>query len=111
MAHNIRLMFYVTAAVSTALFLLAATGRSLALSWPDLRGLNASFPAVIRDRPPVPPSHAQAVLPDSPPEDYSYKQSIFNLVKNKAFVLLLVSYGECHKHLAGPGVTLLLVFH
>ncbi|KAJ4928789.1 hypothetical protein JOQ06_004414, partial [Pogonophryne albipinna] len=49
--------------------------------------------ALIRDRPPLPPSHAQAVLPDSPGEDYSYKQSIVNLMKNKAFVLLLVSYG------------------
>uniref|UniRef100_A0A674M9N7 Choline/ethanolamine transporter FLVCR1 n=1 Tax=Takifugu rubripes TaxID=31033 RepID=A0A674M9N7_TAKRU len=73
MAHNIRVMFYITATVSTGLFLLTV--------------------AVIRDRPPIPPSHSQAVLPDSPPEDYSYKRSIFNLVRNKAFVLLLVSYG------------------
>ncbi len=51
-------------------------------------------PSVIKDRPPLPPSQAQAVLPDSPPEDYSYKQSIVNLIKNKAFVLLLVSYGK-----------------
>lgn len=49
---------------------------------------------VIKDRPPLPPSHAQAVLPNSPSEDYSYKQSIINLVKNKAFVLLLISYGK-----------------
>ncbi|KAI3363887.1 hypothetical protein L3Q82_001480 [Scortum barcoo] len=48
---------------------------------------------VIKDRPPLPPSHAQAVLPDSPLEDYSYKQSIINLIKNKAFILLLTSYG------------------
>ncbi|KAG7232712.1 hypothetical protein INR49_008199 [Caranx melampygus] len=48
---------------------------------------------MIKDRPPLPPSQAQAVLPDSPPEDYSYKQSIINLMKNKAFVLLLISYG------------------
>ncbi|XP_071323926.1 heme transporter FLVCR1 [Trachinotus anak] len=71
--RNISTMFYGTAAVSTALFILTAI--------------------VIKDRPPLPPSQAQAVLPDSPPEDYSYKQSIINLVKNKAFVLLLVSYG------------------
>lgn len=71
--HNISIMFYGTAAVSTGLFLLAVI--------------------VIKDQPPLPPSQAQAVLPDSPPEDYSYKQSIINLVKNKAFVLLLVSYG------------------
>ncbi|CAK6979357.1 feline leukemia virus subgroup C receptor-related protein 1 [Scomber scombrus] len=71
--HNISIMFYGTAAVSTGLFILTLL--------------------VIKDRPPLPPSQAQAVLPDSPPEDYSYKKSIVNLVKNKAFVLLLVSYG------------------
>ncbi|KAM9356341.1 choline/ethanolamine transporter FLVCR1 [Pholidichthys leucotaenia] len=71
--HNISTMFYGTAAVSTALFFLAII--------------------VIKDRPPLPPSQAQAVLPDAPPEDYSYKQSIINLIKNKAFVLLLISYG------------------
>lgn len=71
--HNISVMFYGTAAVSTLLFVLTVI--------------------VIQDRPPLPPSHAQAVLPDRPPEDYSYRQSIFNLAKNKAFVLLLISYG------------------
>uniref|UniRef100_A0A3P8T9S4 Choline/ethanolamine transporter FLVCR1 n=1 Tax=Amphiprion percula TaxID=161767 RepID=A0A3P8T9S4_AMPPE len=71
--HNISVMFYGTAAVSTALFVLTVI--------------------VIKDRPPLPPSQAQAVLPDCPPEDYSYKQSIINLIKNKAFILLLVSYG------------------
>ncbi|XP_051816603.1 feline leukemia virus subgroup C receptor-related protein 1 [Acanthochromis polyacanthus] len=71
--HNISIMFYGTAAVSTVLFVLTVI--------------------VIKDRPPLPPSQAQAVLPDSPPEDYSYKQSIINLIKNKAFILLLVSYG------------------
>ncbi|KAG7508752.1 feline leukemia virus subgroup C receptor-related protein 1 [Solea senegalensis] len=71
--HNIRVMFYGTAAVSTALFLLTFI--------------------VIRDRPAHPPSQAQAVLPDTPPDDYSYKQSILNLMKNKAFILLLISYG------------------
>ncbi|XP_070843771.1 heme transporter FLVCR1 [Chaetodon trifascialis] len=71
--HNISIMFYGTAAISTGLFVLTVI--------------------VIKDRPPLPPSQAQAVLPDSPPEDYSYKQSILNLLKNKAFVLLLISYG------------------
>nr|XP_046228705.1 feline leukemia virus subgroup C receptor-related protein 1 [Scatophagus argus] len=71
--HNISIMFYGTAAVSTALFILTVI--------------------VIKDRPTLPPSHAQAVLPASPTEDYSYKQSILNLIKNKAFVLLLISYG------------------
>ncbi|XP_034755253.1 feline leukemia virus subgroup C receptor-related protein 1 [Etheostoma cragini] len=71
--HNISIMFYGTAAVSTFLFILAVI--------------------VIKDRPLLPPSHSQAVLPSSLSEDYSYKQSIFNLMKNKAFLLLLVSYG------------------
>ncbi|KAM8726575.1 choline/ethanolamine transporter FLVCR1 [Acanthopagrus schlegelii] len=73
MGHNISVMFYGTAAVSTALLILTVI--------------------VIKDRPSIPPSHAQAVLPDSPPGDYSYKQSILNLIKNKAFVLLLITYG------------------
>ncbi|XP_017282863.1 feline leukemia virus subgroup C receptor-related protein 1 [Kryptolebias marmoratus] len=71
--HNISIMFYGTAAVSTALFILTVI--------------------VIKDRPPLPPSPAQAVLPGSPLEDYSYKQSIINLMRNKAFILLLISYG------------------
>ncbi|XP_028996269.1 feline leukemia virus subgroup C receptor-related protein 1-like [Betta splendens] len=71
--RNISVMFYGTAAVSTALFVLSVV--------------------VIRDRPPLPPSQAQAVLPDGPPDHYSYKQSISNLIRNKAFVLLLISYG------------------
>lgn len=71
--HNISVMFYGTAAVSTGLFLLTAI--------------------VIKDRPAKPPSQAQAVLSDTLPDDYSYKQSIVNLFRNKAFVLLLISYG------------------
>ncbi|XP_038132899.1 feline leukemia virus subgroup C receptor-related protein 1 [Cyprinodon tularosa] len=71
--HHISIMFYGTAAVSTGLFILALL--------------------VIKDRPPLPPSQAQAVLPGSLLDTYSYKRSIINLIKNKAFVLLLVSYG------------------
>ncbi|XP_061098142.1 feline leukemia virus subgroup C receptor-related protein 1 [Conger conger] len=73
MGYNISIMFYGTAAVSTALFILTVV--------------------VIKDRPPLPPSQAQAVLPNGPSEDYSYKQSIINLFMNKPFILLLVSYG------------------
>ncbi|XP_019911674.2 feline leukemia virus subgroup C receptor-related protein 1 [Esox lucius] len=73
MRYNISIMFYGTAIVSTVLFILAVI--------------------VMKDRPPLPPSHAQAVLPDCAPEDYSYRQSIINLLKNKPFILLLVSYG------------------
>ncbi|KAF3703178.1 Feline leukemia virus subgroup C receptor-related protein 1 [Channa argus] len=73
--HNISIMFYGTAALSTVLFVLTVL--------------------VIKDQPPLPPSQAQAqaVQQACPLEDYSYKQSILNLIKNKAFVLLLISYG------------------
>ncbi|XP_005813181.1 feline leukemia virus subgroup C receptor-related protein 1-like [Xiphophorus maculatus] len=71
--RNISKMFYGTAAVSTGLFVLTVI--------------------VIKDKPPLPPSQAQAVLPGVSLDNYSYKQSIINLIKNKAFVLLLISYG------------------
>ncbi|XP_043962963.1 feline leukemia virus subgroup C receptor-related protein 1 [Gambusia affinis] len=71
--RNISIMFYGTAAVSTGLFVLTVI--------------------VMKDKPPLPPSQAQAVLPGVPLDDYSYKQSIINLIKNKAFVLLLITYG------------------
>ncbi|KAG7331613.1 hypothetical protein KOW79_005582 [Hemibagrus wyckioides] len=73
MGHNISIMFYGTAAVSTLLFILTIF--------------------VIQDRPPLPPSKAQAVLPTGLAEDYSYKQSIINLFRSKPFILLLLSYG------------------
>ncbi|KAA0708413.1 Feline leukemia virus subgroup C receptor-related protein 1 [Triplophysa tibetana] len=73
MGRNISIMFYGTAGVSTLLFFLSAF--------------------VIRDRPPLPPSKAQAVLSTIPAEDYSYKKSIINLFKNKPFILLLITYG------------------
>lgn len=73
MGHNISIMFYGTAAVSTVLFILTVL--------------------VIQDQPPLPPSPAQAVLPSGPPQDYSYRRSIVNLFRNKAFLLLLISYG------------------
>ncbi|MGH0122294.1 UNVERIFIED_CONTAM: hypothetical protein FKN15_033311 [Acipenser sinensis] len=69
---NISIMFYGTAVVSTLLLVLAVI--------------------VFKEKPPLPPSQAQAVLPESSPEDYSYKQSIINLFKNFSFLLLLVSY-------------------
>lgn len=73
MGHNISIMFYGTAAISTLLFFLTVF--------------------VIKDKPPLPPSKAQAVLCGIPDEDYSYKKSIINLFKNKPFILLLISYG------------------
>ncbi|XP_056283492.1 feline leukemia virus subgroup C receptor-related protein 1 [Pseudoliparis swirei] len=71
--RNISVMFYGTAAVSTVLFILTVI--------------------VVKDRPLLPPSRAQAVLPSCPPEDYSYQRSLLNLGRNRAFLLLLVTYG------------------
>ncbi|XP_026993756.2 feline leukemia virus subgroup C receptor-related protein 1 [Tachysurus fulvidraco] len=73
MGHNISIMFYGTAAASTLLFILTVI--------------------FIQDRPSLPPSQAQAVLPTGLADDYSYKQSIINLFKSKPFILLLLSYG------------------
>ncbi|XP_018120490.1 feline leukemia virus subgroup C receptor-related protein 1 isoform X2 [Xenopus laevis] len=71
--HNISIMFYGTAAVSTLLFVLTI--------------------AVFKEKPKIPPSQSQAVLQGEASKDYSYKISIMNLFKNVPFVLLLVSYG------------------
>ncbi|KAM8947358.1 choline/ethanolamine transporter FLVCR1 [Pelodytes ibericus] len=73
MGHNISIMFYGTAAVSTLLFILTV--------------------AVFKEKPKIPPSQSQAVLQCSSPDDYSYKVSILNLFRNIPFVLLLISYG------------------
>ncbi|XP_075719430.1 choline/ethanolamine transporter FLVCR1 isoform X2 [Rhinoderma darwinii] len=72
-SHNISIMFYGTAAVSTLLFILTV--------------------AVFKEKPKIPPSQSQAVLQGCSPDQYSYKQSIINLFKNVPFVLLLISYG------------------
>jgi FLVCR family feline leukemia virus subgroup C receptor-related protein len=47
--------------------------------------------SVFKDKPPTPPSHAQAVLLNAEPEDYM--SSIKRLVTNKGYILLLLSYG------------------
>jgi nitrate/nitrite transporter NarK len=46
---------------------------------------------VFKDKPPTPPSHAQAALLTAEPEDYM--SSIKRLVTNKGYILLLLSYG------------------
>ncbi|XP_006972152.4 choline/ethanolamine transporter FLVCR1 [Peromyscus maniculatus bairdii] len=73
LAYNINTMFYGTAFISTLLFFLTVI--------------------VFKERPLLPPSQAQAALRDSPPAEYSYKTSIWNLFRNIPFVLLLISYG------------------
>ncbi|XP_043911423.1 feline leukemia virus subgroup C receptor-related protein 1 [Protopterus annectens] len=71
MGHNIGIMFYGTAAISSVLFVLVAL--------------------VFKEKPPLPPSQAQAVQQEQ--EVYSYKQSMINLFRSVPFVLLLISYG------------------
>ncbi|XP_004853604.2 feline leukemia virus subgroup C receptor-related protein 1, partial [Heterocephalus glaber] len=115
LAYNISTMFYGTSGVSTLLFILTAIGHSskarLLPPVPESSRLGLSLEAVsqnqlqaaitsleeaweaFKEKPPYPPSQAQAALQDSPPEEYSYKKSIRNLFKNIPFVLLLISYG------------------
>nr|XP_044989023.1 feline leukemia virus subgroup C receptor-related protein 1 isoform X2 [Jaculus jaculus] len=49
--------------------------------------------AAFQEKPPFPPSQAQAALQDNPPEKYSYRKSIRNLFRNIPFILLLITYG------------------
>ncbi|XP_053553105.1 feline leukemia virus subgroup C receptor-related protein 2 [Bombina bombina] len=73
LSHHIIIMFYGTAAVASVLFILVVF--------------------VFQDAPPHPPSLAQASHLSSPAGQYSYKQSIIRLLKNRNFILLFVSYG------------------
>ncbi|XP_012928677.2 feline leukemia virus subgroup C receptor-related protein 1-like, partial [Heterocephalus glaber] len=115
LTYSISTMFYGTSGVSTLLFILTAIGHSskaqLLPPVPESSRLGLSLEAVsqnhlqaaitsleeaweaFKEKPPYPPSQAQAALQDSPPEEYSYKKSIRNLFKNIPFVLLLISYG------------------
>nr|XP_033806775.1 feline leukemia virus subgroup C receptor-related protein 2 isoform X2 [Geotrypetes seraphini] len=73
LAQHISIMFYGTACVATVLFILVAI--------------------VFRKEPPMPPSHAQAVIRAIPPAQYSYKESIIHLLQNRNFMLLVTAYG------------------
>uniref|UniRef100_A0A7M4FTY4 FLVCR choline and putative heme transporter 2 n=1 Tax=Crocodylus porosus TaxID=8502 RepID=A0A7M4FTY4_CROPO len=73
LAYHISIMFFITAAVATALFILVII--------------------VFQDKPPHPPSRAQALIQSKPPEDYSYLHSILRLLHNTNFLLLMISYG------------------
>ncbi|ERE73045.1 feline leukemia virus subgroup C receptor-related protein 1 [Cricetulus griseus] len=59
----------------------------------DYLEMELSVGKVFTEKPLLPPSQAQAALRDSPPVEYSYKISIWNLFRNIPFVLLLLSYG------------------
>uniref|UniRef100_A0A4W3INA9 Choline/ethanolamine transporter FLVCR1 n=1 Tax=Callorhinchus milii TaxID=7868 RepID=A0A4W3INA9_CALMI len=73
LSYHLNVMFYGTAAVASLLFILVIL--------------------VFQDEPEVPPSQAQAAIHASPSQDYSYLQSVYQLIKSVPFLLLVVSYG------------------
>uniref|UniRef100_A0A8C4J5E1 FLVCR choline and putative heme transporter 2 n=1 Tax=Dromaius novaehollandiae TaxID=8790 RepID=A0A8C4J5E1_DRONO len=73
LAYHISIMFFMTAGVATALFILVVI--------------------VFREKPPHPPSRAQALIQSRLPEEYSYVQSILQLLRSTNFMLLMVTYG------------------
>ncbi|KAF7669124.1 hypothetical protein LDENG_00241000 [Lucifuga dentata] len=75
LAHHIRIMFYITAGVATLLFILVIF--------------------VFQERPELPPTQAQAHAHarSIPSEQYSYTASILRLLRNKPFILLIITYG------------------
>lgn len=50
--------------------------------------------SVFQDRPKLPPTQAQATARSIPPEQYSYSASILRLLRNKPFILLIITYGR-----------------
>ncbi|KAM9842366.1 choline/ethanolamine transporter flvcr2a isoform 2-T2 [Aulostomus maculatus] len=73
LAHHLRIMFYISAGVATVIFILVVI--------------------VFQERPEIPPTQAQAQARNIAPEEYSYTASILRLLRNKPFMLLVVSYG------------------
>ncbi|XP_068194120.1 heme transporter FLVCR2 isoform X2 [Antennarius striatus] len=73
LAYHIRVMFYISAGVATAIFILVIF--------------------VFEEQPEIPPSQAQAQARKFPPQNPSYIASILRLLRNKPFMLLVISYG------------------
>ncbi|XP_027139786.1 choline/ethanolamine transporter flvcr2b isoform X1 [Larimichthys crocea] len=73
LAHHISIMFYITAGVATFLFILVVF--------------------VFQEHPKLPPTQAQARARVISPEQYSYTASILRLLRNKPFILLIITYG------------------
>lgn len=48
---------------------------------------------VFQERPHLPPTQAQAIARSIPPEQYSYTASILRLLRNRPFILLIITYG------------------
>ncbi|XP_029982438.1 choline/ethanolamine transporter flvcr2a isoform X4 [Sphaeramia orbicularis] len=73
LAYHIRIMFYISAGVATLIFILVVI--------------------VFQEKPEIPPSQAQAQAQSISADEYSYTASILRLLRNKNFMLLVVSYG------------------
>ncbi|XP_061751342.1 heme transporter FLVCR2 isoform X2 [Nerophis ophidion] len=73
LARHIKVMFYISAGVATVIFILVVI--------------------VFQEKPEVPPTQAQAQARCITPEQYSYMGSIWRLLRNKPFMLLVLSYG------------------
>lgn len=96
LGNHLRLMFYTTAGVTTALLVLVVVGKPCGGTVPSLAGpvcpSAAVFVfAVFQKEPPSPPTLAQAKQVLS--EGSSYSSSLLRLLQNRAFALLLLSYG------------------
>lgn len=50
--------------------------------------------SVFQERPKLPPTQAQATARSIPSEQYSYTASILRLLRNKPFILLIITYGQ-----------------
>uniref|UniRef100_A0A3Q1GSY0 Feline leukemia virus subgroup C receptor-related protein 1-like n=1 Tax=Acanthochromis polyacanthus TaxID=80966 RepID=A0A3Q1GSY0_9TELE len=48
--------------------------------------------SVFQERPKLPPTQAQATARNIPPEQYSYIASIRRLLRNRSFILLIITY-------------------
>nr|XP_020446816.1 feline leukemia virus subgroup C receptor-related protein 2 isoform X2 [Monopterus albus] len=73
LAYHIRIMFFISAGVTTFIFILVVI--------------------MFKEKPEIPPTLAQAHARSIPPNEYSYMASILRLLRNKPFMLLVVSYG------------------
>ncbi|NXA84221.1 FLVC2 protein, partial [Thryothorus ludovicianus] len=73
LAYHISIMFFMTAGVASALFILVII--------------------VFKEKPPNPPSRAQASIQSRPTAENSFVQSILRLLRKANFLLLMVTYG------------------
>ncbi|MED6264660.1 Feline leukemia virus subgroup C receptor- protein 2, partial [Characodon lateralis] len=73
LAYHIRIMFYISAFLATFIFILVVI--------------------VFQERPEIPPTQSQVQARISRSNDFSYMASIRRLLYNKAFKLLVISYG------------------